>query len=242
MKKPEKILPCPRCSSMATKFCYYNNYNVNQPRHFCKNCQRYWTAGGSMRNHSAAAAAATSQPTVLRFGSDDPLCDSIRHAPAAPSSPHSSGSSVAASNLTEDAGGATCRSRSSGAPTAAPTTLPRRHGRPPGALPPPFQCTPQRRSGVGAAPALGKHSREDGHGHPKEESSEQIHRESCRLWIPKTLRIHNPEEAAKSSIWAMAGGVFKPFEHPKMGIRSSASLFHANPAALSRSLNFQESS
>ena len=49
-KKPDKILPCPRCSSMDTKFCYFNNYNVNQPRHFCKNCQRYWTAGGTMRN------------------------------------------------------------------------------------------------------------------------------------------------------------------------------------------------
>ncbi|KAG7975107.1 hypothetical protein I3843_06G080700 [Carya illinoinensis] len=50
LKKPDKILPCPRCTSMDTKFCYYNNYNVSQPRHFCKNCQRYWTAGGTMRN------------------------------------------------------------------------------------------------------------------------------------------------------------------------------------------------
>lgn len=50
LKKPDKILPCPRCNSLETKFCYYNNYNVNQPRHFCKNCQRYWTAGGTMRN------------------------------------------------------------------------------------------------------------------------------------------------------------------------------------------------
>ncbi|XP_077224604.1 cycling DOF factor 3 [Tasmannia lanceolata] len=50
LKKPDKILPCPRCNSLDTKFCYYNNYNVNQPRHFCKNCQRYWTAGGTMRN------------------------------------------------------------------------------------------------------------------------------------------------------------------------------------------------
>ncbi|MBA0842825.1 hypothetical protein Goarm_002629 [Gossypium armourianum] len=50
MKKPDKMLPCPRCNSKATKFCYFNNYNVNQPRHFCKNCQRYWTAGGTMRN------------------------------------------------------------------------------------------------------------------------------------------------------------------------------------------------
>ncbi|KAL2335131.1 hypothetical protein Fmac_016344 [Flemingia macrophylla] len=50
LKKPDKILHCPRCNSLDTKFCYFNNYNVNQPRHFCKNCQRYWTAGGTMRN------------------------------------------------------------------------------------------------------------------------------------------------------------------------------------------------
>ncbi|KAE8699230.1 Cyclic dof factor 1 [Hibiscus syriacus] len=50
VKRPDKILPCPRCNSFDTKFCYFNNYNVNQPRHFCKNCQRYWTAGGTMRN------------------------------------------------------------------------------------------------------------------------------------------------------------------------------------------------
>ncbi|GJN06306.1 hypothetical protein PR202_ga24023 [Eleusine coracana subsp. coracana] len=35
---------------METKFCYFNNYNVNQPRHFCRSCKRYWTAGGTMRN------------------------------------------------------------------------------------------------------------------------------------------------------------------------------------------------
>ncbi|WOL20598.1 hypothetical protein Cni_G29403 [Canna indica] len=43
-------LPCPRCNSKETKFCYFNNYNVNQPRHFCKACHRYWTAGGTLRN------------------------------------------------------------------------------------------------------------------------------------------------------------------------------------------------
>jgi len=48
--KSGKLVACPRCDSLDTKFCYYNNYNVNQPRHFCKNCQRYWTAGGSLRN------------------------------------------------------------------------------------------------------------------------------------------------------------------------------------------------
>ena len=47
---PTTTTPCPRCNSTHTKFCYFNNYNVNQPRHFCKKCQRYWTAGGTLRN------------------------------------------------------------------------------------------------------------------------------------------------------------------------------------------------
>lgn len=50
LQKPDKVVSCPRCDSLDTKFCYYNNYNINQPRHFCKNCQRYWTAGGTLRN------------------------------------------------------------------------------------------------------------------------------------------------------------------------------------------------
>ncbi|KAK8941556.1 Cyclic dof factor 2 [Platanthera guangdongensis] len=104
-KKPDKILPCPRCNSMETKFCYYNNYNVNQPRHFCKKCQRYWTAGGSMRNVPVGAGRRKSkcsgpsqhyphitipdpdsthhlQPlqsngTVLNFGSGTPRSESM---------------------------------------------------------------------------------------------------------------------------------------------------------------------
>ncbi|XP_057414810.1 dof zinc finger protein DOF1.7-like [Lotus japonicus] len=46
----QEQLNCPRCDSPNTKFCYYNNYNLSQPRHFCKNCKRYWTKGGSLRN------------------------------------------------------------------------------------------------------------------------------------------------------------------------------------------------
>ncbi|XP_050208115.1 dof zinc finger protein DOF3.5 [Mercurialis annua] len=41
---------CPRCASANTKFCYYNNYSLSQPRYFCKGCRRYWTKGGSLRN------------------------------------------------------------------------------------------------------------------------------------------------------------------------------------------------
>ncbi|KAL8532392.1 hypothetical protein ACS0TY_008838 [Phlomoides rotata] len=43
-------LKCPRCDSPNTKFCYYNNYSLSQPRHFCKTCRRYWTKGGAMRS------------------------------------------------------------------------------------------------------------------------------------------------------------------------------------------------
>ncbi|KAG8376885.1 hypothetical protein BUALT_Bualt09G0110600 [Buddleja alternifolia] len=47
---PETALKCPRCESTNTKFCYFNNYSLSQPRHFCKTCRRYWTRGGALRN------------------------------------------------------------------------------------------------------------------------------------------------------------------------------------------------
>jgi hypothetical protein len=34
--RPDKLEACPRCGSTDTKFCYYNNYNMKQPRYFCK--------------------------------------------------------------------------------------------------------------------------------------------------------------------------------------------------------------
>ncbi|CAA6656819.1 unnamed protein product [Spirodela intermedia] len=48
--QPEAALKCPRCDSTNTKFCYFNNYSLSQPRHFCKTCRRYWTRGGALRN------------------------------------------------------------------------------------------------------------------------------------------------------------------------------------------------
>ncbi|KAI3701286.1 hypothetical protein L2E82_45939 [Cichorium intybus] len=47
---PVGPLNCPRCKSTNTKFCYYNNYSLTQPRYLCKGCRRYWTQGGSLRN------------------------------------------------------------------------------------------------------------------------------------------------------------------------------------------------
>eukprot|EP01018_Ginkgo_biloba_P009874 Gb_28499 [translate_table: standard] len=46
----EQAQKCPRCESTNTKFCYYNNYSLTQPRYFCKSCRRYWTKGGTLRN------------------------------------------------------------------------------------------------------------------------------------------------------------------------------------------------
>ncbi|XP_058196753.1 dof zinc finger protein DOF3.2-like [Rhododendron vialii] len=49
-QQPPEPVACPRCASTNTKFCYYNNYNKSQPRHFCKACKRHWTKGGTLRN------------------------------------------------------------------------------------------------------------------------------------------------------------------------------------------------
>ena len=49
-QRQDEALKCPRCDSTNTKFCYYNNYNKSQPRHFCKVCKRHWTKGGTLRN------------------------------------------------------------------------------------------------------------------------------------------------------------------------------------------------
>lgn len=36
LPRPEGVCKCPRCGGEDTKFCYYNNYNIKQPRYFCK--------------------------------------------------------------------------------------------------------------------------------------------------------------------------------------------------------------
>ncbi|CAO2842868.1 unnamed protein product [Amaranthus hypochondriacus] len=50
LHQQQQALKCPRCDSTNTKFCYYNNYSLSQPRHFCRACKRYWTRGGTLRN------------------------------------------------------------------------------------------------------------------------------------------------------------------------------------------------
>ncbi|KAL4203174.1 hypothetical protein AMTRI_Chr01g126580 [Amborella trichopoda] len=401
LKKPDKVLPCPRCNSLDTKFCYYNNYNVNQPRHFCKNCQRYWTAGGTMRNvpvgagrrknkHSAShyrhimmsenLAKPLIEPqetnhhkviscgvpphtrplktggTVLKFGPDAPLCESMetvlnlgeqavpkREKVSENGEELSCGSSTVTAptsverelqeNMVEKGGLVGCCKGGVGAPHlqcfpggASPWPYPwapnwtgvaamaatspggrcssevvyggPEHGggssgpvqwttHPAIVAPPPPFCGPtvpfpfvpgsywgcvptwaggtwpipwvNSSYGNGLSPSstssgnnsstLGKHSRDaPSQGEEKPEKS---------LWVPKTLRIDDPDEAAKSSIWATLGikhdslepirkgGIFKAFQ-PKVEGKDRSSetvqVLQANPAALSRSHTFQESS
>ncbi|KAK7394487.1 hypothetical protein VNO78_15016 [Psophocarpus tetragonolobus] len=370
LKKPDKILPCPRCNSMDTKFCYYNNYNVNQPRHFCKNCQRYWTAGGTMRNvpvgagrrknkssashyrqitvsEAALQNTQTDLPngayhpslkcngTVLAFGSDAPLCESMAsvlnladktvhnytgngfHKPEEPRIPvpHSNGekgddqsnkSSVTSTKSVEGASTNGPREQAMqnfqsfqpqvpyfpGTPWPIPWN-PVQWGSP---VPPPAFCPPgftvpfypattywgcavpgswnipwlvQPSSSSNAAtpnsgpnsPTLGKHSREDNTFKPNESSGKDRHgkenNKDKNLWVPKTLRIDDSGEAAKSSIWTTlgikndkadsvpGGGLFKAFpskQDEKNHPMQANPVLQANPAALSRSLNFQEAS
>ncbi|XP_040378361.1 dof zinc finger protein DOF3.6-like [Oryza brachyantha] len=102
--QPEPALKCPRCDSTNTKFCYYNNYSLSQPRHFCKTCRRYWTRGGSLRNvpvgggcrrnkrstkpstSSAAGASSSSKPSSsaarqLPGGGASPMLSNAASAP-----------------------------------------------------------------------------------------------------------------------------------------------------------------
>ncbi|GMH21756.1 hypothetical protein Nepgr_023598 [Nepenthes gracilis] len=78
----DKNLYCPRCNSTNTKFCYYNNYSLTQPRYFCKSCRRYWTEGGSLKNvpvgggsrKNKRSAQSSSSSTKLMIPDLNPPC------------------------------------------------------------------------------------------------------------------------------------------------------------------------
>ncbi|KAH6830409.1 hypothetical protein C2S53_007575 [Perilla frutescens var. hirtella] len=372
LKKPDKIIPCPRCNSMDTKFCYFNNYNVNQPRHFCKNCQRYWTAGGTMRNVPVGAGrrknknsvsqfrhltvpealqgarvdlpnginhpALNPNGTVLTFGTDSPLCESMAsvlnivdkticsssrngfHKPEElemsvsdrskeSGDDSSSRSSTTASSSKDEVGRnglpemmSNCHpfpqqvpcyaaggpwpypwnpvqwNSSVSPPTFGPasfpvpyySTAPSYWACPvPGAWNVPWvvsqtatasQSHTPPTSGPNS-PTLGKHSRDDNmlKMANTEEGTQKGSNLEKNLWVPKTLRIDDPGEAAKSSIWATlgikndrvdavgGGGLFKAFQTQSKGddksrVSENSTVLQANPAALSRSLSFHERS
>ncbi|XP_071707148.1 cyclic dof factor 1-like [Rutidosis leptorrhynchoides] len=345
LKKPDKILPCPRCNSMDTKFCYYNNYNVNQPRHFCKNCQRYWTAGGTMRNVPVGAGRRKNKTsasqfrqvtvsealpnelsqtvlkpngTVLTFGSDThtPLCESMASGLnivkktsrqdsfrkpeeliiPVPSSNNDNTNRPSTNEMQMGPAFSPQMPCFPGAPWpypwnpqmgpafcppgfpmpfypappywACPIPVPGPGPNPgpnpgPGPwtmqwVPPPPNFHPAHPASYAVPPSgpvspLGKHSR-------AENGDEELAKENepeKSLWVPKTLRIDDPDEAAKSSIWATLGikndasvgsngrGMFKAFQskgEEKNPLNETSPALQANPAALSRSVNFQETS
>ncbi|XP_077216110.1 uncharacterized protein LOC143850748 [Tasmannia lanceolata] len=65
-----QALKCPRCDSLNTKFCYYNNYNLSQPRYFCKSCRRYWTKGGVLRNVPVGGGCRKNKRSKAKSSSD----------------------------------------------------------------------------------------------------------------------------------------------------------------------------
>jgi hypothetical protein len=89
-------------------------------------------------------------------------------------------------------------------------------------------------------PTLGKHSRE---------ADLQEEKSGNNIRVPKTLRIGDPAEAAKSSVWDALGikpgdkGMLKSLQ-PKVlkhdKTPESPQALQANPAAFSRSQSFQE--
>ncbi|CAA7397567.1 unnamed protein product [Spirodela intermedia] len=79
----EQPLKCPRCDSTHTKFCYYNNYSLSQPRYFCKTCRRYWTKGGSLRNVPVGGGCRKNK----RSGGKKPAMEIPQAPPAPPLNP-----------------------------------------------------------------------------------------------------------------------------------------------------------
>ncbi|KAH9626677.1 hypothetical protein KSS87_021578 [Heliosperma pusillum] len=293
LKKPDKILPCPRCKSMDTKFCYYNNYNVNQPRHFCKACQRYWTAGGTMRNVPVGAGRRRNKNSVARFCQMTVSEDGV-HRPGVKTlangtvltfgqdnqgveimDDRSSGLTVTAVSMDEQSN----KNRSEPNPhfngftnqmqcfqgpymwhpavPFCPTVFPVPIFHPPywNGSPVPWNVpwVPNPNS-----PTLGKHTRDGEIITPSmnnSSSSTNTSTTTSTILTPKTLRIDDPNEAAKSSIWTTLGikkdkgdciskGFFnslqsKEVEQKEYEVEVGAA-FKANPVALCRSVNFQE--
>ena len=110
-------------------------------------------------------------------------------------------------------------------------------------------------SPTSSSPTLGKHSR-DGEvlnpAYSRKEDHKKENNPERGVWIPKTLRIDDPNEAAKSSIWTTLGikndgsngaSLLRAFQSKgdeKKHPAEMSPVLQANPAALSRSLNFQE--
>jgi len=291
LKKPDKILPCPRCDSTNTKFCYFNNSNINQPRHFCKSCQRYWTAGGTMRNMPVGAGRRKKKapPSHCRYIiSQEAFESAANHIEFAPDtdkiSPKvlsfSQNSPNFAASLSGKENRNNCFTNSEvekgqdnngfhshvhwipgGSWPYSPWNTPIPIQFPPNCPPgyPPFPMYPSPYWNTvswlppTAGSVLGKHSTDEEPIRPNG-SNDESKKQRNTVLIPKTLRIDDPDEAAKSSIWATLGiknehsgrgDLFKAFQSKgdnkkKNTTAEPCPVLQANPAALSRSVCFQE--
>ncbi|OVA18337.1 zinc finger protein [Macleaya cordata] len=86
LPQPETALKCPRCESTNTKFCYFNNYSLTQPRHFCKTCRRYWTRGGALRNVPVGGGCRRNKRSSKSSGSKSQATTSAGSTSSIPSS------------------------------------------------------------------------------------------------------------------------------------------------------------
>ncbi|KAI9085175.1 hypothetical protein K1719_032886 [Acacia pycnantha] len=84
--RPQQQMKCPRCNSTDTKFCYYNNSNLTQPRYFCKTCRMYWTEGNPfaadlvlMENDQAIPKPSARYDVFLSFRSEDTRASFTSH-------------------------------------------------------------------------------------------------------------------------------------------------------------------
>ncbi|XP_019166230.1 PREDICTED: cyclic dof factor 3 [Ipomoea nil] len=207
LKKPDKILPCPRCNSKDTKFCYYNNYNVNQPRHFCKNCQRYWTAGGSMRNVPVGSGRRKNKASASNFRHI--MVSDALHAAQFDVKPNGTVLAFGSDNRAVN--------------ESVMNLVEKSHQRIPA-----WNATHQWRSPVQPPMAL--------YGVLAPWSGRWISPDQS---TPTSLKMEDEKEAVKSSIWS----TFKAFnskDGERERDRNHSLVLQANPAALSRSLNFQE--
>ncbi|KAG7012245.1 Dof zinc finger protein DOF5.6, partial [Cucurbita argyrosperma subsp. argyrosperma] len=81
----DQALKCPRCDSTHTKFCYYNNYSLSQPRYFCKTCRRYWTKGGTLRNIPVGGGCRKNKKvTTTKKSNNDPIHHQQQQQPRQP--------------------------------------------------------------------------------------------------------------------------------------------------------------
>ncbi|KAL1566184.1 dof zinc finger protein DOF5.6-like isoform X2 [Salvia divinorum] len=91
----ELSLKCPRCDSTHTKFCYYNNYSLSQPRYFCKTCRRYWTKGGTLRNIPVGGGCRKNKkPSSKKPSSSSSSPSPLPNAAMSPAMPHGGGADL----------------------------------------------------------------------------------------------------------------------------------------------------